>query len=68
MTTHSEWDLNTIDRGVEALCRFVFPGVVVPRHEMVVAVLEATCGEDGWRERLPAKRVYEAGPEESNGA
>jgi hypothetical protein len=57
-SSQNDWDLNTIDRGVEALCRFVFPGFVVPRHEMVRAVLEATCGEDGWRERLPAKRVY----------
>jgi hypothetical protein len=43
------------DRAHEALCRFLFPGFMVPRQEMVDAVIVALAGEGDWRANLPAR-------------
>jgi hypothetical protein len=57
-------DDEAVERGAEALCRFLFPGYAVPREEMVRAVL-AAIADDGlnWRDRLPAQRRMIGGPE-----
>lgn len=50
-------------RGSIALCRFIFPGYVVPRREMARAVLEAAADErDDWMDRLPVKHVATGKP------
>jgi hypothetical protein len=49
---------NAVERGATALCRFVFPGYIVPRIEMARAVIDAyNDGLEGWMDRLPLKRV-----------
>ena len=45
------------ERAMYALCRFIFPGYVVPRSEMVDAVIVALAGEGDWKSSLPAKRA-----------
>jgi hypothetical protein len=49
---------NAVERGATALCRFVFPGHIVPRIEMARAVIDAyNDGREGWMDRLPPKQV-----------
>jgi hypothetical protein len=53
-----ELDPDAIERGAAALCRFVFPGCVVPRAEMARAVLAAAADtRDDWMDRLPSSTV-----------
>jgi hypothetical protein len=61
-------DDDAVERANEALCRFLFPGYVVPRSEMVRAVIDALAGDGDWRAKLPARRAaIGAGPSPSPG-
>lgn len=55
--TGDEPEQGHVDRATEALCRFVFPGHVVPRTEMARAVCKAIAGGENWRDYLPPKHV-----------
>lgn len=50
-------DREAVDRGIEALSRFVFPDHVVPRWEMATAVIRAAMGGENWRDYLPPKQI-----------
>lgn len=60
-TRYVPTDEPAVERAHEALCRFLFPGYVVPRAEMVRAVIDALEGGDDWRAKLPARRAVVGG-------
>lgn len=50
-------DDDAIERANYAICRFLFPGYVVPRSEMVAAIVVALEGEGDWKANLPMQRA-----------